>query len=156
MGRALTDKGVISLRTLLVTVVIGSILIASPFCLSCRTQNTIELSTSNNEPILLDAPDPPPEINAWAEDEFIVSYDEDGTFDAMAPDIAVAPPGSPWEGSIHTVWAELNNSVDDPYIEIHYSMSDAVDRGLEWSNDDAAEEDKLISQDFTTDKGAAN
>ncbi len=114
--------------------------------------------TNSESDLSFNENNPTPVIKGWTEDEFIVSYDEAGVYDAMAPDIAVAPPGSPWEGSIHTVWAELNNSVDDPYVEIHYSMSEAGERGLEWSNDDAAEEDKLISQDFvnTGGKGFAN
>ncbi len=92
---------------------------------------------------------PDPETRAWVDDEFIISYDEPGLYDAHSPDIAVAPPGSPNEGSIHAVWAEVNNSIDARYVEIHYSMSKANNRGLEWSNDEVSEGDKLISQDFT-------
>ena len=100
---------------------------------------------------------PAPETRGWVDDEFVISYDEAGLNDAQGPDIAVAPPGSPFEGSIHVVWSELNNSVDDPYLEIHYSMSEADEDGFHWSNDQASEEDKIISQDYTTEaKGPAN
>jgi len=91
-----------------------------------------------------------PEPLAWVDDEFIISHDEDGFWNATTPDVAVAPPGSPWEGSMHSVWSELNNTPADPYYEIHYSMSEAGARGLNWSGE---YEDQIIS---STAIGKAN
>jgi len=91
-----------------------------------------------------------PEPLTWVDDEFIISHDENGFWNATAPDVAVAPPGSPWDGSIHTVWSELNNTPQDPYWEIHYSMSEAGDRGLHWSGEN---NDQIIS---STAIGKAN
>ncbi len=94
----------------------------------------------------------PPEDDlpaAWSDiGDFVISFGEDApvTPDAEMPDIAVAPPGSPWAGSIHTVWMELNNApADIPFSEIHYSMSEAEQHGLEWSNDEASENDTILS-----------
>ena len=97
-----------------------------------------------------------PETRSWVGDEFIISFDEAGTYNADSPDIAVAPPGTPWAGSIHAVWAELNNSLAFPFVEIHYSKSNTGSRGLVWSNDEASEGDRLISQDYTNTGDGAN
>jgi hypothetical protein len=96
----------------------------------------------------------PPQTRGWSGDEFIISYDEPGLFDAEMPDIAIAPPGTPWAGSVHSVWAEKNNSMDYPFVEIHYSKSEASQAGRAWSNDDISEGDRLISQDFTASSNA--
>ena len=145
MGRALTSNvGLISAK-LIVIFILFSFIFA-----------TITIAVPTEIPGI-ESQLPAPETRAWADDEFVISYDEAGFYNATRPDIAVAPPGSPFEGSVHSVWAELNNSVDDPYVEIHYSMSEASEGGFQWSNDDAAEEDRIISQDYTTEaKGPAN
>jgi hypothetical protein len=86
-----------------------------------------------------------PDPYVWADEgDYIISYDDPGEFNATTPDIAVAPLGSPFEGSVHAVWAEMNKTPEDPYFEIHYSMSDD-ERGIAWSNDEMEEGDKIIS-----------
>ncbi len=122
-------------------------------CLSVvGPSTTFEVSDTNEllantpipEPTSEPVPIPPADWSGYG--DFVISYDEPGTQDAEMPDIAVAPPGSPWEGSIHCVWMELNNEVGDiPYSEIHYSMSDANQKGIEWSNDEASENDTILS-----------
>lgn len=109
-----------------------------------------ELTSAGAEPTPTPREAPPiEEPLAWSDDgDFIVSFEEVSAVPNSAeyPDIAVAPPGSPWAGSIHTVWMEMNNAVGDvPFSEIHYSMSEADQRGTEWSNDDAAENDTILS-----------
>ena len=145
MGRALTSNvGLISVKFIVIFILFSFIFA------------TITIAAPTEIPGI-ESQLPAPETRAWADDEFVISYDEAGFYNATRPDIAVAPPGSPFEGSVHSVWAELNNSVDDPYVEIHYSMSEASEGGFQWSNDDAAEEDRIISQDYTTEaKGPAN
>jgi len=88
-----------------------------------------------------------PTPSVWVNGEYIISYD-DGDFDANTPEVAIAPPGTPWAGSMHAVWSEQNNSVNEPFLEIHYSKSEAGDAGRAWSNDGVSEGDRLISQDF--------
>ncbi len=88
-----------------------------------------------------------PTPRGWVNGEYIISCD-DGDFDANTPEVAIAPPGTPWAGSMHAVWSELNNSVNEPFLEIHYSKSEAMDAGRAWSNDGVSEGDRLISQDF--------
>ncbi len=89
----------------------------------------------------------PPSTRGWVGGEYIISCD-DGDFDANTPEVAIAPPGSPWAGSMHVVWSEQNNSVNQPYWEIHYSKSEAGNGGHSWSNDGLTEGDRLISQDY--------
>jgi hypothetical protein len=95
-----------------------------------------------------------PSPQAWIGNEFVISYDETGQYDADTPDVAIAPPGTPWAGSMHAVWAEMNNSNDFHFSEIHYSKSEAWEAGRDWSNDEPSEGDRLISQDFTPSNGA--
>ncbi|KYK29842.1 MAG: hypothetical protein AYK23_04915 [Candidatus Proteinoplasmatales archaeon SG8-5] len=74
----------------------------------------------------------------WVDNEFIISYSEPGfEMNASAPDVVVAP-----DGSMHAVWFELNNTPQDPYYEIHYSKSEAEDRGMVWTGET---EDQIIS-----------
>ncbi len=86
------------------------------------------------------------EPRVWADDgDFIISFDDEpGLYNATTPDIAAAPAGSFNEGTVHAVWSEMNKTPADPYFEIHYSMSED-DRGLEWSNDEEHEGDRIIS-----------
>ncbi|MEW5936633.1 MAG: sialidase family protein [Candidatus Thermoplasmatota archaeon] len=91
----------------------------------------------------------PPAPLAWVGNDFLISYDDD--WNANCPSVAATPLGSvdpAWDGSIHAVWGEQNET--DPYIphlhEIHYSMSWGKSGGREWSNDEPAEGDRIISQ----------
>ncbi|MCK4758157.1 MAG: hypothetical protein KAS67_06885 [Thermoplasmata archaeon] len=152
MFRKFVDRYV-KLASLILVVILALSFTASPLF-----QPVVNESFDSLEPELAQdagpAPEPkaqPPEEEplAWSDDgDFLVSFEEDTpvTINAQQPDIAIAPPGSPWAGSIHTVWMEMNNAVGDiPFYEIHYSMSEADQRGMEWSNDEAAENDTILS-----------
>ena len=90
----------------------------------------------------------PPEPNAYAGKDFLISYDDD--MNASHPVVAVTPKGSldkTWDGSIHTVWEEQNESDSyNPHLkEIHYSMSLGSSGGRVWSNDKYPPGDRIIS-----------
>lgn len=73
----------------------------------------------------------------WVDNEFIISFPEPGEYNATEPDITVAP-----DGSMHAVWSEMNENPQDPFCEIHYSKSEAEDRGMVWTGET---QDQIIS-----------
>ncbi|MBI5000609.1 MAG: exo-alpha-sialidase [Euryarchaeota archaeon] len=90
----------------------------------------------------------PPEPTAFVGKDFLISYDDD--WDAFHPAVATTPRYSldaSWDGSIHSVWEEQNESDQyTPHLrEIHYSMSLGASGGREWSNDEPSEGDRIIS-----------
>jgi hypothetical protein len=135
----------IGLSICIVAMFFSSIVGAPVTSFSAPVDVDITEINSNVQPSPMANPGPEKPL-VWADDgDFIISYDDEPElYNATAPDIAAAPVGSPFEGSLHAVWSEMNKTPADPYFEIHYSMSDD-DRGLEWSNDEAAEGDKIIS-----------
>ena len=80
--------------------------------------------------------------------DFLISY-SDGQ-NGRHPALAVTPRNSldsNWDGSMHAVWDEQNES--DPYsphqYEIHYSMSEGKNGGRYWTNDKFPPGDRIIS-----------
>ena len=135
---------------------------------SCHpsTSNISEIITPLDNPGILQDGDSPPEIsstgndlpapNVWVDDDFIISYDDDGLQDASAPVIAVSPsvPSNPvWGNSVHAAWTEWDEV--EELDTIHYSMSLPEERGQQWSNDEASEGDRTISGLFDG-KNASN
>ncbi len=93
---------------------------------------------------------PSDEAKIQVDGDFIISFDESpGNFSATNPSIAVTPTtettlSKEYAGSVHGVWYEMDEQTG--LMEIHYSMSLAKTHGIEWSNDEKVEEDRIISQ----------
>ncbi len=118
---------------------------------------------SEAQPAPFNAPIPIDPRGVTEDGDFIVSFDDNGSFDAQFPSIMVTPTNpdtisNGYAGSIHTIWQEFNNDpIHGGFSEIHYSMSWPDERGQEWSNDEVFENDTIISDsDEGTTTGQTN